>query len=390
MHFDPGRASHDFIVVGAGMAGSSLAYELSRAARVCIVEGEERPGIHATGRSAALFAPSYGGREIRSLTRASRAFFDRPPPGFSEHPLLQTRGCLYIARADQRARLTETVAEIRASGGEVAFVSTDQALERVPLLRRSYLAAAAFDGDATDIDVHAVHQGFLRGARASGARLVTGTRATPIRREGGVWALDLVGERVTAPVLIDAAGAWADEVAQACGARPVGLRALRRTALLVEPPAGVDISAWPAVIDADEEFYFKPDAGKLLLSPADETPDLPGDAHPRDLDMAVAVDRVEAALDIEVRRVTHSWAGLRTFSADRAPVLGFDPEVSGFFWCAGQGGYGIQTAPAMARAAAALAQNEPLPRDIAAEGLAARDLSPARFARAIATISGEG
>ena len=371
------------------MAGSSVAYELSREARVCVIEGEERPGIHATGRSAALFAPSYGGREIRALTRASRAFFDRPPPGFSEHPLLHTRGCLYIARADQRARLGQMTAEIRASGGQVAFLSADAALERVPLLRRSYLAAAAFDADATDIDVHAVQQGFLRGARACGARVVTGTWARHVRRERGVWALELPGERITAPVLINAAGAWADEVAQVCGARPVGLQPLRRTALLVEPPAGVDISAWPAVIDADEEFYFKPDAGKLLLSPADETPDRPGDAHPQDLDVAVAVDRVEAALDIEVRRVAHSWAGLRTFSADRAPVLGFDPEVSGFFWCAGQGGYGIQTAPAMARAAAALAKNEPLPPDIAAEGLAARDLSPARFARAIAKISGE-
>jgi D-arginine dehydrogenase len=164
---------------------------------------------------------------------------------------------------------------------------------------------------------------------------------------------------------------------------------LRRTALLVDPPAGVDIGGWPAVIDADEQFYFKPDAGKLLLSPADETPDRPGDAHAQDLDIAIGVDRVEAALAIEIRRVTHSWAGLRTFSVDRAPVLGFDPQVPGFFWCAGQGGYGIQTSPAMARAAAALACNEPLPPDITAEGLTAGDLDPARFARDV-KLSGNG
>ena len=388
MHFDPRRASHDFIVVGAGIAGSSVAYELSRAARVCVIEAEERAGVHATGRSAALFAPSYGGREIRALTRASRGFFDLPPAGFAEHPLLHQRGCLYIARADQRERLGVMAGEIRASGGHVGFLTPEEALAHVPLLRRGYLAAASFDAAATDIDVHALHQGFLRGARAFGARLILSLRVQRVRREQGVWALELPGERVTAPVLINAAGAWADELAQACGARPVGLQPLRRTALLVDPPPGVDISAWPAVIDADEEFYFKPDAGKLLLSPADETPDQPGDAHARELDVAIAVERVESALDIEVRRVTHSWAGLRTFSTDRAPVLGFDPEVSGFFWCAGQGGYGIQTAPAMARAAAALAKNESLPPEVAAEGLTARDLSPARFARDVAKISG--
>jgi D-arginine dehydrogenase len=185
---------------------------------------------------------------------------------------------------------------------------------------------------------------------------------------------------VSAPVLINAAGAWADELAHACGARPLGLQPLRRTALLVEPPPGIDVSTWPAVIDTDEEFYLKPDAGKLLLSPADETPAPPGDAHPDEMDVAIGVDRVEAALDIKVQRVTHSWAGLRTFSPDRAPVLGFDADISGFFWCAGQGGYGIQTSPAMARAAAALARKEPLPADISAEGLTTVDLSPERFA----------
>jgi D-arginine dehydrogenase len=172
--------------------------------------------------------------------------------------------------------------------------------------------------------------------------------------------------------------------------RPVALKPLRRTALLVDPPPGADVSAWPAVIDADEAFYFKPEAGKLLLSPGDETPDRPGDAYPQALDIAVGVERVEAALAIEVRRVAHSWAGLRTFSADRAPVLGFDPEVPGFFWCAGQGGYGIQTSPAMARAAAALVRNEPLPLDIADEGLTVGDLSPARFAPARVKKSGNG
>jgi D-arginine dehydrogenase len=378
---EAGNMTYDFIVVGAGIVGASVAYELAHSGRICLIEAEDRPGLHATGRSAALYAPSYGGREIRALTRASRAFFDEPPKGFCQHPLLRPRGCIYIARPDQCSRLEQMVNSIRASGGSAALMSKMDAMQRVPLLRESYLAQAATDSEAMDIDVDALHHGFLRAARASGTTLITGNRITNARRRDGVWSVALGDACVSAPVLINAAGAWADQVAAICGARPIGLRPLRRTALLVDAPPGVDIRNWPAVIDADEQFYFKPDAGQLLLSPADETPDHPRDAHPEDMDVAVAVDRVEAALDIEVRRVGHSWAGLRTFSPDRAPVVGFDPAVAGLFWCAGQGGYGIQTAPAMGRTAAALAKEEGLPRDVVTEGLSASDLSPKRFAQ---------
>jgi D-arginine dehydrogenase len=326
-----------------------------------------------------LFAPSYGGREIRAVTLASRAFFDQPPPGFCEHPLLTPRGCLYIARADQTARLERMADEIRGSGGCVTVISVKDAMARVPLIRAGYLAAAAWDPDAMDIDVQALHQGFLRGARSAGVTLITAVKATSIRRRDGVWSIELPDGAVRAPVLVNAAGAWADELAEACGARRIGLQALRRTALLIDPPAGVDIRRWPAVIDTDEEFYFKPDAAQLLLSPADEIPQAPGDAQPEELDVAIGVDRVQAALDIDVQRVRHSWAGLRTFSPDRVPVVGFDPQVEGLFWCAGQGGYGIQTAPAMARTAAALAKRESVPADVAAQGLTAEDVSPHRF-----------
>lgn len=369
----------DFIVVGAGIAGASIAYELASSGSVCLIEAEPRPGIHATGRSAALFAPTYGGREIRAVTRASRAFFDQPPAGFCDHPLLNPRGCLYIARADQGKRLDDMVETIRASGGNVAAIDIKEALVRVPLMRAGYLATAAFDSDAMDIDVHALHQGFIRGARSAGVRLFTGARTTQIERRNGVWSVMVNGESVGGAVLVNAAGAWADEVAEACGADRLGLQPFRRTALLVDAPDGVDVRRWPAVIDADEEFYFKPDAGQLLLSPADEAPQTPGDAQPEEWDVALGVERVEAALDIEVRRVRHRWAGLRTFAPDRVPVVGFDARVEGFFWCAGQGGYGIQTAPAMARSAAALARHESLPADVAAQGLKAADLSPWRL-----------
>ena len=370
---------YDFIIIGAGIAGASFAYELARRARVCLIEGEARPGYHATGRSAALFAPSYGGREIRALTRASRAFFDQPPAGFCEQPLLRPRGCLYVARMEQRERLANRVGEIRASGGSVATIDANAALTRVPLLRPGYIAAAALDADAMDIDVDALHQGYLRGARAAGVNIVTNCLVTRIQRSDGAWSLDLPEGAATAATLINAAGAWSDEIAVLCGSVPVGLRALRRTAVLVDAPVDVDIRSWPAVIDADEQFYFKPDAGKLLLSPADEWPMPPCDAQPDELDVAMAVDRVQASLDIEIRRVSHRWAGLRTFAPDRVPVVGYDPDVPGLFWCAGQGGYGIQTAPALARTAAALAQRDPLPQDVGDQGLVVEDLSPRRF-----------
>jgi D-arginine dehydrogenase len=372
--------NYDFIVIGAGIAGASVAYELARDNRVCILEAEARPGFHATGRSAALFAPSYGGPEIRALTRASRAFFDHSPPDFGEQPILSQRGCLYIARADQLGRLAEMIETIRASGGHVSLLTKQAAIAYVPSLRASYVAEAAFDSNAMDIDVHALHQGFLRAARSAGAVLTAGNSFITPSLRSGVWSVDLPGGTVRAPILINAAGAWADEVAASCGAHPVGLQALRRTAALVDGPAGVDIRSWPAVIDCDEQFYFKPDAGKLLLSPADETPMLPGDVQPDELDIAIGVDRVQAALDIDVRRVNHSWAGLRTFAPDRVPVVGFDPRLEGFFWCVGQGGYGIQTAPAMGRTAAALVEAKSLPADVAAEGLVVEDLSPGRFA----------
>ena len=371
--------TYDFIVIGAGIAGASVAYELARSSRVCLIEGESRPGFHSTSRSAALFAPSYGGREIRAITRASRPFFDRPPPGFCEHPLLSARSCLYIARAEQVGRLDQMVENIRASGGQVTLVDETHARTLVPLLRESHVAKAALDAEAMDIDVDALQQGFLRGARVAGATIMTNSLVMHAQHQNGVWSIDLGADSVSAPVLINAAGAWADEVAAICGARPVGLQPLRRTAILVDAPNGVDVRHWPAVIDAEEQFYFKPDAGKLLLSPADETLDKPGDAQPDDLDIAICVDRVQVALDIDVQRVRHRWAGLRTFSPDRVPVLGFDPHVEGLFWCAGQGGYGIQTSPAMARTAAALAKRETVPADVAFEGLRAEDLSPHRF-----------
>jgi D-arginine dehydrogenase len=371
--------THDFIIVGAGMAGASLAYELAATGKLCLVEGEDRPGFHATGRSAALFAPSYGGSAIRAITRASRGFFNTPPADFVNGPLLIDRACLYIAREDQIGALHELTDEVCASGGVMTPLSAAEACALIPLLRENYVAEAAIDLDAADIDVDALHQGYLRGAKARGAELVTSDWVRKASFESDLWTVELKDRMISAPILINAAGAWADELARLAGVAPRGLQPLRRTALLVDPPTDADIRLWPAVLDPTEEFYFKPDAGKLLLSPADETPVAAGDAQPEELDIAIAIDRVQQAIDIEVRRVSHSWAGLRTFAPDRVPVVGYDSACPGFFWYAGQGGYGIQTAPAMSRLAAALVRKEAVPADIAARGVTAAELSPDRL-----------
>ncbi|HWV61402.1 MAG TPA: FAD-dependent oxidoreductase [Sphingopyxis sp.] len=367
----------DFIIAGAGIAGASLAYELSAHGSVCLLEAEASPGIHTTGRSAALFAPSYGGGAIRAITRASRSFFDSPPEAFAAAPLLTARGCLYPAREDQRDALDAMSEGIRRSGGAVEEISAARAREMVPLFRDDYLNAAILDPEAMDIDVDALLQGFLRGAKQRGAILRAQSPLVRAEWAGDIWKVLVPGGIIEAPVLVNAAGAWADDVARACGTDPLGLRPLRRTALLVDPP--MDIARWPAVIDVDEKFYFKPEAGKLLLSPADETPDYAGDVQAEEIDIAIGVARVQRAIDLPVRRVSHSWAGLRTFAPDRQPVVGFDSGVPGFFWCAGQGGYGIQTAPAMARLAAALVRHVDLPDDLLAERVDPNTISPERF-----------
>ena len=366
----------DFIVIGAGIAGASTAAWLARSRSVLLLERESSPGYHTTGRSAALFAATYGNATIRCLTAASRPFLEAPPRGFADHPLLAPRGCLFLGRADQAGSLAAMAREL--GEGACRWLDAEDVVRRVPVLRHGYAAGGLLEPDAMDIDVHALHQGFLRLARTEGAVVRTDAGVDAVTRRGGFWEVRCGGLIHRGAVLVNAAGAWADEVARMAGAAPVGLAPLRRTAILLDPPAGMRPDAWPAVIDADEQFYFKPDAGKILASPADETPSPPCDAQPEELDIAICVDRLQQAADIPVRRVGHAWAGLRCFVADRTPVIGFDPGVPGFFWLAAQGGYGIQTAPACGRLAAALALGRDIPPDIASLGLSAGALAPGR------------
>ena len=372
-------AEADFIVVGAGIAGASVAAELAAHGSVVVLEAESHPGYHTTGRSAAMFSESYGNAVVRALSRASRDFFQAPPAIFTAVPLVRPRGTMLLVNRGQQDladRLLDD-ADIRA---RTRLLDVDAALARVPILRRELLAGAVLDPTSADIDVDLLLQGFLRQARSRGARLHLDCAVTALERHGSTWRARTAAGDFEAPVIVNAAGAWADTIGAMAGARSMRLQPLRRTAALVDLPQGVDASGWPVVLAIDESFYFKPDAGLLLISPADETASPPCDAQPEELDVAIAVDRFEATTGLQVRRVRRRWAGLRVFSPDRTPVIGFDPEVPGFFWCAGQGGYGIQTAPSLSRVAASLARGAPMPADVAALGVQAMQLSPRRFA----------
>jgi D-arginine dehydrogenase len=360
----------DVIIVGAGIAGASAGFFLSESRRVALLEREDQPGYHATGRSAALFTETYGNESIRALTTGARAFFESPPAGFCETPLLTPRGVITVGRANQLETLDRRFEEISRGSHTVRRLSAGEALAKCPVLRPEYVAGGMEEPASMDIDVAGLHQGYLRGLRARGGKVVTSVQARELTHtQGGGWIVDTPAGRFQAPVLVNAAGAWADEVAELTGLRPVGLTPKRRTAMLIDPPEGIDTSAWPMTLDVDEGLYFKPDAGKLLLSPADETPSPPCDAQPEELDIAIAIDRLEKMTSLNVRRPSHKWAGLRTFAPDKTLIAGFDPDMDGFFWLAGQGGYGIQTSPSMGRIAAALIAGDGFPPDLAALGL---------------------
>lgn len=361
----------DVLVLGAGIAGASAGFFLAAAgARVIVLEAEDAPGRHATGRSAALYSEYFGPPAVRALTAASRDFLTDPPHGFADTPLLSPRGVVTVALPGAEAEFEAALATARAAPSGAVEIPPAEAARLVPVLRADRYASAMHKPGAMDIDVAALHQGYLRGVRATG-RVVTGARVQTLKRVGTRWR---AGDH-TAPVLVDAAGAWADEVARLAGAGPLGLVAHRRTACLVDP--GRDATSWPLLNDVPETFYCKPESGALLVCPADAEPDEPGDVRPRDLDVAVGIDRLERATTLSVRRVAHSWAGLRTSAPDDLPVVGRDPSVPGFCWLAGLGGYGVQLSPAVGRLLAAAVLDRDVPGELGTEG--AKAVSPGRF-----------
>jgi D-arginine dehydrogenase len=323
----------------------------------------------------------------RALSHASRAFLLHPPAGFTSTPLLTPRGTLLAATASQLAKLRQVADECAALVGNLEWLTGEQVRARVPCFTEQQIAAGLLEPDAMDIDVHALHMGYLRQLSARGGRLVNNAEVRALDFTGGTWRVSTSAGEFRAGRIVNAAGAWADDVGKLAGAKPIGLVPKRRTVITFDPPAGVDIGRWPAVIDVDEQWYIKPDAGRILASPADETPSLPCDAQADEYAIAVVVDRLSRATTLQVPRIVARWAGLRSFVEDKLLVVGFDPRVPHFFWLAGQGGHGIQTSPAVSRLAAALLDGRPVPTDIADLGVDAAMLAPTRAALSAASRS---
>lgn len=367
--------SADIIVIGAGIAGSSAAAHLAKDYKLVILEMEERPGYHSTGRSAATYEPNYGPPSIRSLTRAARGFFETPPQGFAAAPLVSPRQTIFVV-PDHQQEQAERLLKTGVSFSEISFA---EARRQFPPLRESYARHAMLDPTTADIDVDLLHQGFLRLTKAEGGEIICRAPVETIGRLNGAWQASTPVGTFSAPILINAAGAWGDEIARLAGLKPRGLQPKRRSMAVVPVPADMNVMDWSFVGDVGETWYAKPSGGRLLVSPAEAEPVEPHDAYADDMTLAEGIARFQEAVDFEVTRLEGSWGGLRSFVPDGNLVCGFDKDAEGFFWLIGQGGYGIQTSPALGELAAALVRDAAMPGYIEREGLRLEDISPARF-----------
>jgi D-arginine dehydrogenase len=358
----------DIIVIGAGIAGASVAAHLAETHRVAICEMEDRPGYHTTGRSAAAYEPNYGPPAILALTRASR-------PHFAEHGLLTPRETVFFMPEGQEQAF-EKLMQVQQG---MAEISPDAAKAKFPLLRDRFAKRAVLDPGTADIDVDLLHQAYLKLFRQRGGELRTDHAVTGLEKTAQGWQVRSKGDTLSARIIVDAAGAWGDVVAELAGRRRIGLQPKRRSMAVVPAPEGTDIMQWPMVGDIGETWYCKPQSGKLLISPADADPVDPHDAFADDMVLAEGIARFEEAIDLAVTRVERTWGGLRSFAPGGSPVVGYDAEDDGFFWLIGQGGYGIQSSPALSRLAAALVRGEAPPADIMDEGLVLGEISPKRF-----------
>lgn len=373
----------DYIIIGAGIAGASAAYELSKTGKTIVLERETHPGYHTTGRSAAVFETTYkqGDPVIRALVLASEKFLKNPPKGFTDHNILKPRDHLYVAPKEKHAALIEFYEKLKNITKNAKLIKKDEIKSRLPILNDDYGEIAIFlQNELADIDVHALHEGFLKGAKNRNADIVTQAKVTAIRKQGKDWHIETSKGIFSAPIIVNAAGAWVDEIASMAGTSPIGIKPLRRTLILIDPPEKYkDIDDWPMVVDHVESFYFKPDAGKILVCPCDHTLSVPCDAQPEEIDVAYAAHYYTEATGYEVKKIDHKWAGLRNSLDDGYPAVGFSPDVKGFFWLAGQEGYGIKTSPAMARITASMINGDGIPEDIKAFGIDENLLSVSRL-----------
>ena len=357
----------DIVVIGAGIAGASVAAHLAETRRVAICEMEERPGYHTTGRSAAAYEPNYGPPPILALTRAARAPFEQG--GY-----LTPRETVFFMPEWQQQAFDKLMAVQQG----MVEISPAAAKAKFPLLKEGYARRAVLDPGTADIDVDLLHQFYLKLFRQRGGQLRCDRPVTALEK-GTSWTVRAGAETIRAGIIVDAAGAWGDKVAEMAGRKPIGLQPKRRSIAVVPGPDGVDVMRWPLVGDVGETWYCKPQSGKLLVSPADAEPVEPHDAYADDMTLAEGIERFEQGVDLQVTRVERTWGGLRSFAPDGNPVVGYDARQDGFFWLIGQGGYGIQSSPALSRLAAALVLGDRPPTDIMDEGLVLSEISPLRF-----------
>lgn len=372
----------DFLIVGGGVAGLSTAERLARHGRTIVLEGEESLGHHSSGRSATFSHYGIGDATVRALTAASRGFFLAPRDGFSEAPLAHEATALFVATEEMLPTLERLETEMARFTDSLRRAGAAEMRALFPPLRTGADAVVAglVYRDGLRLDSDALLQGYARAVRGSGGEVLTGRRIASVERDGAGWRVETErGECWRAPVLVNAAGAWADAIAEMAGVRPLGLTPLRRTIIVLDAPEGADVRDWPFVKTAVDDFYILPEGGRLMASPVDEVPSDPCDAQPEEYDVALAAWKAERYTTLAVQRIAHRWAGLRTFTADRVPTAGYAPDAPGFFWLAGQGGYGLQTAPAMAAAAEALATGRAWPEFLAEAGIRPAQVRPDRF-----------
>lgn len=372
---------HDFVVIGAGIAGASVAYELAEQSRVLIIEAEPQPGYHSTGRSAALFTRNYGNDLVRRINSLSEPFFYNPPAGLVDGPLLEPRGAMSIAAPDNEAELDHLIS-LSTGNDPIVALSMNETLSMVPFLREERIGRAVFEPGVKDIEVATLLQSYLKAYKQLNGQLVTDERVNSLMYKDSGWTVTTQRNTYRAKTIINAAGAWADEIGALAGATPIGLVAKRRTGIIVDATSGYDVGDLPCIDFVGNGAYIKPDSGKLMASPGDATPTQPQDVQPEEMDVAMLADWIQRETLIPIPRILNSWAGLRSFVADDSPVVGFDSSAPGFFWHAGQGGYGIMMAPALARAAASLCLSGALPDDFQTAGITIDDLGLVRISQA--------
>jgi D-arginine dehydrogenase len=372
----------DFLVIGAGVSGAAAAYELAPHGRVILLEMEDQPGHHSTGRSASLYTPNYGPSVVRQICQAAYPFFRAPPAGFAEHPLLSPRGALSIT-VDDPDGIADALLQEATADHPVEEISLARAIALCPSIRPGVFRRALYEPGVMDMDAAAIHQGFLRGMRAQGGQLVVSATVENLERSSGRWTITTRAGRFRAPVVVNAAGAWADRLGALAGAAHIGLQPKLRTAILIDAAPEFCAPGVPAADVLDTWAYFKPEAGRVMASPGDETPVDPMDAYPDDMVIAELADYLERHTLLKIERILRSWAGLRSFVEDHCPVVGFDRRAEGFFWLCGQGGYGIMMSPVLGRTAAELILRDRVPEDLLGRGVDSRILGPERLAAAV-------